>query len=129
MPVDVFEIDMAGPRGPDMAVFGQVDRFADALDRIDKGPGFFGNLCLCGVQILNAVPVDLGRADAGCQGEVPLDGLFFVKRDPLEMTRRELWNLLSNIDGVVFSPKSDETINSFFKSQNNCTFKPGRKRG
>jgi hypothetical protein len=81
LPVDVLKIEMAGPGGLDMVIFGQIYRFADPLDRFDKGPGFFGKRCLCSVQILNAVPVDLGRADARCQGKVALDGPFFVKRD------------------------------------------------
>jgi hypothetical protein len=47
---------------------------------------------------------------------------------PLEMTRKELWDKLSAIDGEAFSYKSKYTINEFFASQNYCTFKRGRRK-
>ena len=35
-PVYIFEIDVAWPGGSDMVVYGKIDRFTDALDRIDE---------------------------------------------------------------------------------------------
>ena len=57
-----------------------------------------------------------------------LDSNKISRSAPLEMTREELWDKLSGIDGKAFSIKSPHTINGFFKSQDYCKFKLGRRK-
>jgi hypothetical protein len=47
---------------------------------------------------------------------------------PIEKTRLEVWGELFGIDEEAFPARSQHTINDFFKSQNCCEFKPGRRK-
>jgi hypothetical protein len=48
---------------------------------------------------------------------------------PLKMTRQQLWDKLSETDSRIFPPTSESTIKDFFRSQDLCYFKLGRRRG
>ncbi|MBT3204315.1 MAG: hypothetical protein HOM14_19350 [Gammaproteobacteria bacterium] len=48
---------------------------------------------------------------------------------PLEITQSELWGELSKANNKIFPPSSPETIKGFFKEQNLCKFKTGRRKG
>jgi predicted DNA-binding protein (UPF0251 family) len=47
----------------------------------------------------------------------------------LDITRENLWNELSEIDDKIFPPASNGTIKGFFKFQDLCKFKRGRRPG
>jgi hypothetical protein len=49
--------------------------------------------------------------------------------DDLNITRKNLWNELSEIDDKIFPPASIGTIEGFFKFQDLCKFKKGRRPG
>lgn len=46
---------------------------------------------------------------------------------PIQISQNELWNELSKQDSTNFPPLSDDSIRTFFKKQNLCSFKKGRK--
>lgn len=49
--------------------------------------------------------------------------------DELYITRESLWNELSAIDSRIFPPASIDTIKGFFKFQDVCKFKKGKRPG
>ena len=51
------------------------------------------------------------------------------KGAPLDETQQQMWDELSSINSNAFLPKSSHTIADFFKAQNLCAFKRGRRKG
>jgi hypothetical protein len=49
--------------------------------------------------------------------------------EQLEHTQEDLWKLLNKASSGLFKPASDGTIKDFFKAQNLCRFKIGRRKG
>ena len=58
-----------------------------------------------------------------------LAGKEYDTEQPLELTQEMLWSELSNVDKNIFPPASPDTIKGFFKVQNICHFKTGRRKG
>lgn len=46
----------------------------------------------------------------------------------IELTQSKLWDALHQIDNKLFPPASDDTIKQFFKVQDICRFKIGRRK-
>ncbi|MDZ7839635.1 MAG: hypothetical protein U5R46_02265 [Gammaproteobacteria bacterium] len=49
--------------------------------------------------------------------------------DEIAERQREVWDQLTNVDQVLFPPKSQETIGRFFKQAKLVRFKRGRRKG
>ena len=58
-----------------------------------------------------------------------LTGVGYEENTELEDTQQQLWEKLAKAAPELFPPAAEDTIRQFFKDQNFCKFKTGRRKG